>query len=156
MILAQKGKLRKTFSQLTWDNLGENKNGWEQIDSNITVSAVKKVPPPTGTAEKKDAPKENIVVDNIADKKEDIKVEDNKTEGSDLSNKLDEFIEKQKADFNAVAKEGGLTKNQLKDYFDSEEVNVAYKTNDSLDVLIGLLFENLNGDIELLKTKFSI
>lgn len=151
MVLAQKGKLRKTFSQLSWDNLGENKNGWEPVNGDIVVSDVKKDAPPTGNAEKKEAAQDNLVVDNILDKKEDAK-----NEGNDLSNKLDEFIEKQKADFNAVAKEAGLTKNQLKDYFDSEEVNVAYKTNDSLDVLIGLLFENLNGDIELLKTKFSI
>jgi len=153
MILAQKGKLKKTFSQLSWDNLGENKNGWEPVNGDIVVSDVKKDTPPTGNVEKKEAPKDNLVVDNILGKKDDVVTDEAK---NNLSNKLDEFIEKQKADFNAVAKEAGLTKNQLKDYFDSEEVNVTYKTNDSLDILIGLLFENLNGDIELLKTKFSI
>lgn len=153
MILAQKGKLKKQFSQLTWENLGENKNGWEPVNSDITVSAVKTDTTSNGNSEKKDKPKENLVVENILTKKDDIVTDKAK---DTLANKLDEFIEKQKADFNAVAKESGLTKNQLKDYFDSEEVNVVYKTNDSLDVLISLLFENLNGDIELLKSKFSI
>lgn len=161
MIIAQKGKLKKTFSQLSWENLGENKNGWVEITGESTTNiTAKAVAPPTGTAEKKEAPVKGATTSN--------KVEDQKEEGNTSNTVVDnsvgeteeekiaKFVETKKAEFSAFVKEAGLTKNLIKDYFDKEENNIAYKANDGLDVLIGILYDHLNGDIELLKSKFSI
>lgn len=156
-IIARKGKLQKTFSDLSWENLGENKNGWEEVvggeTSNITAKAVQ---PPTGSVEKKEAPVQGATTSN---KVEEVKEENNiSTSASNETEeeKIAKFVEEKKAEFSAIVKESGLTKNLIKDYFDKEENNIAYKANDGLDVLIGILHDHLNGDIELLKSKFSI
>lgn len=156
-IIARKGKLQKTFSNLSWENLGENKNGWEEVvggeTSNITAKAVQ---PPTGSVEKKEAPKAGATTSN---KVEEVKEENNiaeSTSNETEEDKIAKFVEEKKAEFSAIVKESGLTKNLIKDYFDKEENNIAYKANDGLDVLIGILYDHLNGDIELLKSKFSI
>jgi hypothetical protein len=156
-IIARKGKLQKTFSDLSWENLGENKYGWEEVKSgsttsNITAKAVQT--PPTGQLEKKEAPVANATTSDISKKEEAPKTE-NTVEASE-DEKVAKFLEESKAKFSESAKELGITKNFIKDYFDKEENSVPYKAADSLDVLIGLLFENLNGDIELLKSKFSL
>lgn len=158
-IIARKGKLQKTFSDLSWENLGENKNGWEEVKSGGTTSNItaKAVPPPTGNVEKKEAPVVNATTSDIS--KKVVEEEAPKTENTnELSqeDRLAKFLEEGKAKFSESAKELGITKNLIKDYFDKEENAVAYKASDSLDVLIGLLFEHLNGDVELLKSKFSL
>lgn len=156
-IIARKGKLQKTFSDLSWENLGENKNGWEEVKSgsttsNITAKAV--ATPPTGQVEKKEVPVANATTSDISKKEEAPKTEN--TNGPSQEEKLEKFLEESKATFSESVKELGITKGLIKDYFDKEENAVAYKASDSLDVLIGLLFEHLNGDVELLKSKFSL
>ena len=159
-IIARKGKLQKTFSDLSWENLGENKNGWEEVKSgsttsNITAKAVQT--PPTGQVEKKEAPVANATTSDISKKVEEEEApKTENTNGPSQEEKLEKFLEESKATFSESVKELGITKGLIKDYFDKEENGVAYKASDSLDVLIGLLFEHLNGDVELLKSKFSL
>lgn len=156
-IIARKGKLQKTFSDLSWENLGENKNGWEEVKAGGTTSNItaKAVPPPTGNVEKKEAPVANATTSDISKKVEEAPKTENTNEPS-KEEKLEKFLEESKATFSESVKELGITKGLIKDYFDKEENGVAYKASDSLDVLIGLLFEHLNGDVELLKSKFSL
>ncbi len=164
MIIAKKGRLTKPFSQLSWDNLGENKNGWVEVASGTTENiATKKEAPPTGDKEPaiKDAKTENIATKKEAP--ETINTTDanqvsDKVEGGDVKttdavNSIDAFIAEQKAAFVELAK-ANLNKGLIKDYFDTNEVK--YKANDNFDTLIDLLHENLAGDIESLKSKFSL
>lgn len=156
-VIARKGKLQKTFSDLSWANLGEDKNGWVAVaDGETSNTTGKAVQPPTGSVEKKEAPVQGATTSN---KLEEVKEENNidaSASNETEEDKIAKFVEEKKAEFSAVVKESGLTKNLIKDYFDKEENNIAYKANDGLDVLIGILYDHLNGDIELLKSKFSI
>ena len=158
-IIAQKGNLKKTFSDLTWELLGENKNGWVEVKggqtSNISASAVKTAPP-TGTVEKKEAPKANATTSNTLEETKKVEESAETTKEVSEEDKVAKFLEENKLNFSNTAKEIGITKSQIKDYFDQQENKVAYKANDSLDSLIGLLHDSLNGDIEVLKSKFSI
>lgn len=170
-VKAKKGNITKEFSDLSWENLGENKNGWVEITGETSNISESKGIPATGEPEKKEPAQPNATTKNTAkktEKKEDptkeenaVTVDENPTASTtDSSESKDEeiakFVEAKKAEFTDAAKEANITKNLIKDYFDNEENPVAYKASDSLDVLIGLLYDHLNGDVELLKSKFSV
>ncbi len=153
MIIAKKGKLTKPFSQLSWDNLGENKNGWVEVTGGTTENiATKKVAPPTGDK----APAiGDLKTENILGKKDEVITNDLSKVNNSSDPSIEAFIAEQKAAFVEVAK-ANLNKGLIKDYLDSLEEPVKYKANDNFETLIDLLHENLAGDIELLKSKFSI
>lgn len=135
MIIAIKNKITKPFSQLAWDLLGENKNGWvEQSAQTAENKAIKT--PETGQKEKPTVQ----VVENLANKEAE-----QSAQTAENANEINLF--------NELAKEH-LTKGNIKDYFDSNEIS--YKATDSLGDLISLLNEKLAGDVELLKSQFSI
>lgn len=137
MIIAKKGDLKKKFTSVAWNNLGENKNGWVEVSGSIVENTAtnKKTPPPSGTSETKTAATAQKV-ENLA-----------KAEApSPAESKADDA-------FIALAKEK-LTRNQIKDYFDLKEV--PYKQNDNLDTLIQSLSVLFNNNVEQLKIEFSL
>lgn len=145
MIVAKKGKLTKKFTKEAWDLLGENKNGWELL-STSDPKEVKKIIPPSG---QKEAPTKQVVENKV----ETAKVEEPVTETPIVNETTETILDELKPKFIEFAKEK-LTKGQIKDYFDL--VEVSYKANANHDELAGLLADNLNNDIEVLKQKFEL
>jgi hypothetical protein len=142
MIIAVKNGLTKKFTPISWELLGENKNGWvEKTEAEVTNKVTKEIPPSGQKTE-------NIVKPKVATKVTDS------VEKTEAEVKLPDLepSDKLKQEFNEIAEK--ISPNTIKDYFDAVEVK--YKANDKLSVLIGLLYENLSGDVELLKSKFSL
>ena len=139
MIIAKKNNITKQFSQLAWDLLGENKNGWVEQSAQTAENKVIQTPE-TGQKEKPTTQ----TVDNTVKKEveEPAQTAENKVENTAEVN-----------EFNELAKLH-LTKGNIKDFFDKGEI--AYKATDSLGDLILLLNEKLSDDIDLLKSQFSI
>lgn len=143
MIIAKKGTITKSFSPLSWELLGDNKNGWVETSP---VGAKPNTIPETG---QKEEPKPQVAENILTKEIVNVSVVETKP------NTIPEIVVENKTAFFELAK-NSLTKNLIKDYFDKEEVSVTYKATDNLDTLIGLLHDNLQGDIELLKSKFSL
>lgn len=148
---AQKGKMKKKFSDDAWDLLGENKNGWSEIRTvDQVVSSIKNVP---DNGDKKNAEEIKVTstapqtVSNTADWKD---AATNQVVENDLASKLNSTPEF--SDFVKV----NLSKSTIKDFFDSPEGNVAYKNNMTLDALAELLSLKFNNSIADLKSAFKI
>jgi hypothetical protein len=140
-ILARKGDQEKEFTETAWKLLGKNTNGWEQVSNSVAKNIAEPTKKPdNGT--KVDSPTNQTVTNEVVKKADEvITVKDDKKVEVDV-----------KAEFIKVVKENNLTKNQIKDYLDSKELS--YKSGDSLDSLIELLYTALNGDIAELNTLF--
>lgn len=143
MIIAYKDGRSKRFSQVAWDLMGKSKNGWSEVKQETSNAVIDKTItsiPPTG---QKETLTEQVVENVVEPVLEETKIIENTVidENASMGN------------FTAIAKEH-LSKNKIKDFFDAE--NITYKSSDNTDTLIALLVKHLNGDIELLKSKFSI
>lgn len=132
MIIAIKDNVKKSFSPLAWDLLGENKNGWVELSAQTAENKAIQTPE-TG---EKEIPTLQVAENLVAETETSEITAENTSENSE---------------FNSLAKEH-LTKGNIKDYFDANEI--PYKASDSLGDLILLLNEKLNGDVELLKSQF--
>lgn len=144
MIVATKNGIKNTFSEISWRLMGSDKNGWVEVFNQSAENIISpKQTPPTGQKETQAVQvAENVVapVSEVPNAVVNSVIESESIE-------IDAFI--------LLAKES-LSKNKIKDFFDSETENVAYKSSDNTDTLIALLAKHLNNDIELLKSKFSI
>lgn len=147
MPIAVKNGHQKTFTDTAWRMLGKQKNGWELINDSVAENLVSKQPLPDSGQKAKPTVQvaENLVgkeevVEPIADVKEEVVAENVTT---DL-----------KAEFLNVIKENNITKNQIKNFLDSREIQ--YQTKDNLDALAELMYDHLNGNIAELKLTLSI
>ncbi len=138
LITAHKNGQTKQFTQYAWDLLGENKNGWTKIsESNHSIS--------------NRAPSANpTVADNNSVQN---KANGNAKQPETGEKKTEEPQTFDNPEFLSLAKEN-LKAGVIKDYLDANEQ--AYKGNASLDVLVNILCQYMKGDVNALKTEFSI
>lgn len=152
MLTIRKGNQQKQITEAAWDLIGENKNGWSIVteDSAPVVNEIVAAPP-TGEPE---TPADNTAVTNEVVFEETAAVVNeiattNETSEADPAssseNTPDDFTEHVLAN---------ISKQKVKDYLDQKEI--AYKANSSLAVLAGILKNELQGDVELLKLEFSL
>lgn len=148
MVVARKGKITKKFTSIAWTNLGENKNGWVEVNPTPVVNTApeKKTPPPNGDSTKQS--EKTVTVDNTAEaeekKQDEVEVDNSATATSEAE---------AESEFSKLAK-ANLNKAQIKDYLDAKELT--YKSNSSLDALVGTLSTLFNGDVETLKKEFNL
>lgn len=142
--------MKKTVTQLAWDNMGQNKNGWEvETDHEQPVTNEVKNAPAPGTAKTSNAAVTNEVA----------KPEKTDSESTTIANEVKNAPEDTEPsgvvldpEFFKAAR--GLSKSQIKDFLDINQVT--YKQNAGHDALISILGKHLKGDIETLKSEFSL
>lgn len=134
MFRARKGDRTQYFTELQWELLGKNKEGWvRESDQTVTAEEAKK--PETGEKVKP------IVV--IPEKKDEVPVQTVTAEGDKAQTQT---VEGDKEAFLKAAE--GLTKNPIKNFFDKNEQK--YDKKADLDTLKNQLGEYLGWDINKL------
>lgn len=140
-VKAKKGTQTKTFPKVAWDLLPKDKKGWVEVVGDEPVIAPI-APPPSGE-EKKSPTNQKVTSD--AKKQESAVVNADAEKKSEEVSTSNEDVEK----FNELV--AGIKTNQIKDFLDLNEVKYGKK-----DSVVEKLREFLNGDVEKLKTEFSL
>lgn len=146
-VLAIKNGKKQIFSDLAWQLLGKNKNGWVAQETTAKISNSVEVPvnnganttpPDMGVNDKEELEKKETIDNNAEPKKEvEVPAENN------TNPKESEFL-------TAVA---GISRAAIKDYFDKN--NVKYKNKSDDKALQAQLAKHLNYDIVELQKAFA-
>lgn len=145
MIQAIKNGNTKLFSEVVWNTLGKEKNGWVKLEDSIasnSISNQKTQMPNTG---------EKAVATNQVVENELTKVE--ATISEPIVEQKKEVDVAKKSFFDLIKE--NLTKNVIKNYLDDDAVNVPYSGN-TIDSLSEVLYTHFNGDIAKLQEAFKI
>lgn len=160
LLVIEKGSQRKRVTEVSWHLMGAadakgEKNGWKIVaDPSRKVS--NEVPqPPTGqksSAKVVTAKVTNEVAPAESPAEEATKISNEVQQPSDPKEPAQSH-EQFAPEFLELAK-ANLKRPDLKNYFDANKIE--YKQNASTDSMFDMLANHLHGDIELLKTEFSI
>lgn len=140
MILVEKNGQRKTVTEYAYKLMGREKSGWVPVESSAEVSNV--VAPPSGEA----SPTQTMVSNTLEIKEE---THEEETPSGEASPTIEELT----AEFKELAK-ANVNTAQIKDYLD--EKNIKYKQSAKIDALIELLFIEMSGNVDLLKSTFNL
>lgn len=174
----------KYFDAEAWKILkGKDTNGWEEVPqtSNTVSTKVARVAPPSGDKvpsvvvnkadeAKKAAEEAAKLAQAEAEEARNNAILDATAVGVEVNDEMStedilKAIEAKKAEldevklnpeFAAAVKAAGITRGQIKDYFDGLEPAVKYSNSSNLDSLIEKLNEVLAGDIAKLNLAFGL
>lgn len=135
--------LKQRFSDYTWNLLGPDKNGWVRTEPQTIHNTIESQKSANKTGDQ--------VISNSVSKKVEQVIDNNVNKPIVSSKQTVE--ESKKAEFMASLE--GLSKNRIKDFFDSQEPSVKYDNKAKVDELKVQFAEHFNYDIAKLQEIFS-
>jgi hypothetical protein len=157
-LVIKKGDQRKKITDVAWDLMGSNKNGWEIVsDSTQTVSNEVKSDPPSTGDKKPDPPVKPQTVSNEVANNNSTQTVSNEASSQEAKNTSPAITEEEQPvkaseEFKLIAEE--LTSGPIKDFLDMNQVS--YRSNAKKSDLIDILAWHLKNDVESLKTEFGL
>lgn len=140
---------KRRFTQMSWDLLGKNKEGWELMEDHIIHNVANKTLLKPNTGEK---PKVTTTMHNALDKE---KNDGPKTDNTDntLTNKDPKTDENKTATNNSEELENflraaeGIKRGDIKDFFDKQTPPVEYKQTENTHALTLKLASFFKNDV---------